>query len=86
MPCSVCNIKCFTEGAYLKPLEGSSWIGYDTMFYNFFLCNWKTLVVLLIYLLVILLTLYILYKLNFISKNYSSPIEIYYFCKSTLVT
>jgi mannosyltransferase OCH1-like enzyme len=85
MPCSVCNIKCSTEGSYLKPLDGSSWIGYDTMFYNFFLCNWKTLIVLLIYLLLILFTLYILYKLNFIGKNYSSPTEIYNLFKSSIV-
>lgn len=66
MPCSICNLKCSTKGAFLKPLEGSSWIGYDTMFYNFFLCNWKKLVFLLICILLTLLILWILSKLKII--------------------
>ena len=56
MRCSACNIgKCDTRGAYLKPLEGSSWITYDTKIYNFFLCNWKRLCILLVCLVIILL-------------------------------
>jgi len=45
LPCSVCNITCRTEGAYLRQLEGSSWITYDTKFYNFFMCNYKQLLI-----------------------------------------
>ncbi len=42
MPCSVCDISyCKSDIAYILPLEGSSWISYDTMFYNFWLCHWK---------------------------------------------
>lgn len=56
MPCSACNItKCKAKGAYLKPLEGSSWITYDTKFYNFFLCNWKKVTALIIALFILLL-------------------------------
>lgn len=56
MPCSACNISnCKAEGAYLKPLEGSSWITYDTKFYNFFLCNWKKVMCLVIILLILML-------------------------------
>jgi mannosyltransferase OCH1-like enzyme len=62
MPCSVCNINCSTCDAYLKPLEGSSWISYDTMFLNFWLCNWKKVVSFLVLLLLILLIAYILRK------------------------
>lgn len=45
LPCSVCNIFCRADNAYLKQLEGSSWITYDTKVYNFFMCNWKPLLV-----------------------------------------
>ena len=47
LPCSVCEIgdikKC--EGAYTRPLEGSSWISWDTKVYLFFLCNYPTIIV-----------------------------------------
>lgn len=45
LPCSICNITCRTEGSYLRQLEGSSWITYDTKFYNFFMCNYKQLLI-----------------------------------------
>lgn len=58
LPCSICNIKCRTKGAYLRQLEGSSWITYDTKFYNFFLCNYKQLLIAIgLILLVILIAL-----------------------------
>lgn len=61
MPCNVCNIgKCDTSEAYLKPLEGSSWISYDTKFYNFFLCKWKQFVVFVIFLLLLLLLVWLI--------------------------
>lgn len=60
MPCSVCNIQCATCDSYLKPLEGSSWISYDTMFYNFWLCNWKTVIAFLICILILVLLFYVL--------------------------
>nr|QBK91542.1 MAG: glycosyltransferase [Pithovirus LCPAC302] len=48
MPCSTCKIlTCDSSGSYLKPLEGSSWISYDTKVYNFFMCQWKKLLILL---------------------------------------
>lgn len=45
LPCSICNIHCRSKGSYLKQLEGSSWITYDTKIYNFFMCNWKPLLI-----------------------------------------
>jgi mannosyltransferase OCH1-like enzyme len=56
MPCSICNIgSCDTSESYLKPLEGSSWISYDTKFYNFFLCKWKRVIVFVVFLLILIL-------------------------------
>lgn len=58
MPCSICNLDCSTCEAYLKPLEGSSWISYDTKFLNFWLCHWKKVIVFLILLILIVLIIY----------------------------
>lgn len=62
LPCSICNIgnKDINKGAALKQLEGSSWVTYDTKFYNFFLCNWKHLIVAVVLLLLILILFLIL--------------------------
>ena len=58
LPCSVCNITCRTEGSYFRQLEGSSWITYDTKCYNFFMCNYKQLLIAIgLILLVILIAL-----------------------------
>jgi len=59
LPCSVCNINCSAKGAYLKQLEGSSWIAYDTKIYNFFMCKWKTILCALVIILLILIVLVI---------------------------
>lgn len=55
LPCNICNIFCNPEGAYMKQLEGSSWISYDTKFYNFFMCKWKQVIVFVIFLLILIL-------------------------------
>lgn len=60
LPCSVCNIKCYSKGAYLKQLEGSSWVTYDTKFYNFFMCNYKQLLIAIALILFIILIALIL--------------------------
>ena len=58
LPCSICNISCRSKYAYLKQLEGSSWITYDTKVYNFFMCNYKQLLIAIgLILLVILIAL-----------------------------
>jgi len=41
MPCNVCDSVCNKPDAYIHPLPGSSWIAWDTQFYNFWLCHWK---------------------------------------------
>jgi len=55
LPCSICNIFCNSEGAYMKQLEGSSWIAYDTKVYNFFMCKWKQVIIFVIFLLILIL-------------------------------
>lgn len=58
MPCSICNLDCSTCESYLRPLEGSSWISYDTKFLNFWLCHWKKVIVCFIILLIFGLIFY----------------------------
>lgn len=49
MPCSACNIKCdISDDCYLQPLEGGSWNGIDSKFYNTCMCNWKPLAIIII--------------------------------------
>ena len=56
IPCSICNIgKCKSKGAYLKQLEGSSWVSYDTKFYNFFLCQYRQIITFVVFLLILIL-------------------------------
>ena len=59
MPCSICNLKCNTKNSYLKPLEGSSWIAYDTRVYNFFMCKWRIVVGIILVLLLLLLLFWV---------------------------
>ena len=57
MPCSTCEIKpCTKPGAYTKALEGSSWCGWDSLFYNGCICHWGK--ILLFVLILILLIVY----------------------------
>lgn len=62
MPCSVCNLECSTCESFLRPLAGSSWASWDTTFLNFWLCNWTTVVLFLICLLILLFIAWIVYK------------------------
>ena len=60
MPCSMCEPKpCTKEGAYTIALEGSSWCGWDSLFYNACICNWKF--VMFILLLIILVIVWYFY-------------------------
>ena len=69
MPCSVCNLNCSTCESFLRPLEGSSWINYDTMFYNFWLCHWKKIVSFLVCLLILIFIAWIIYKTEISNFN-----------------
>ena len=58
MPCSSCEPKpCTKPGAYTIALEGSSWCGWDSLFFNACVCNWK-LFLILIFLIILLLLLW----------------------------
>nr|QBK91054.1 MAG: glycosyltransferase [Pithovirus LCPAC202] len=62
MPCSVCNIEyCKIGNAYLKPLVGSSWISHDTRVMNYFLCNWREVIIAVI-IIFILLVIYVIIR------------------------
>lgn len=41
VPCSICEVKnCkYDKRYYLRGIKGQSWIGYDTVLYNFLYCN-----------------------------------------------
>ena len=60
MPCSVCDDVCMQPDAYVRPLPGQSWCAFDSLLYNFVLCNWKFLLVIII-LLILLLIVYLIY-------------------------
>jgi hypothetical protein len=77
MPCSICNINCSTCESYLRPLEGSSWIGWDTIFYNFWLCHWKKVIIILILFLLLLLITWILKKLSLTDDQLWPPIRMF---------
>lgn len=65
LPCSVCDEFCQeSKKAYIKPLQGQSWIGMDTSIYNFFMCNWKTVAVIffIIFLTLLILVIYFIFK------------------------
>jgi mannosyltransferase OCH1-like enzyme len=55
LPCSVCNVKCkYEPDCYLKPLNGCSWISYDTKFLNTCMCNWREIVVAIFLILLVI--------------------------------
>ena len=78
MPCSICNLNCSTCESFLKPLEGSSWTTFDTTFYNFFLCNYWTVLYFIICLLLLLLIVWIVYKTG-LSNVYIYPSDLFNF-------
>lgn len=64
MPCSVCDSICQVQDAYIKPLEGSSWVSFDSIIYNFLLCNWKKIVLTIVVLIVVVLLYLGMKRLN----------------------
>lgn len=64
MPCSVCDIsRCDISQAYVRPLEGQSWNGMDSLVLNYFMCNWKK-ILLFILIIIIILIIIVLYLRN----------------------
>lgn len=62
MPCSTCEEQCFVDESYIKPLKGQSWNGWDSAFFNFWLCNWRYVVVIVVILLLVLILSLAIYK------------------------
>ncbi len=53
--CDVCSEKpCYEKEGYVKVLEGSSWLEWDSKLYIFFYCNWKMVIFIFIILMCIL--------------------------------
>lgn len=46
--CTTCNLNKCQGGIYFNHVEGKSWNSWDSSFYNLVLCNYKTLLLLLI--------------------------------------
>lgn len=67
IPCSICNINCTPPpDAYLKPLEGGSWNGIDSKFYNTCLCNSDILITFLIILILIIFLYLLVYYIGWL--------------------
>ena len=66
MPCSVCTTVCESEDAYLIPLDGRSWCGYDSLTYNFVLCNWRAVLLGIAIILIAILFYWLLRKKQYI--------------------
>lgn len=62
--CSVCNPYCSEDGSYVRGLEGGSWITFDTIFFNSWICSWNTWIVGII-MLIFLICLLIFYWRSF---------------------
>ena len=60
-PCSVCDLGCTLGDTYLRQLEGSSWTSFDTMTYEYFMCNWKS-VSIFITVLIVFIIIWIILK------------------------
>lgn len=66
LPCNACNIEmCNIEDAYTKNLVGQSWCSIDSKIFNFFLCNWRKLIIISVSFLIAFILFIILrrYKL-----------------------
>ena len=79
MPCNICHINCSTCESYLRPLEGSSWTGWDTTFFKFWFCYWKYVVAFLVCIILLLIISFIIYKLNLSNDTLWPPTNMFKF-------
>jgi len=63
--CTVCNEDTCQGGIYFSHIVGQSWNSWDSLFYNFCLCNYKKIIV---GLLVLIMAYYIFFKRNKLFK------------------
>jgi mannosyltransferase OCH1-like enzyme len=60
-PCSVCDPKpCEKAGGYMKTLEGSSWCGWDSEFYTYCKCRWRSIMILIMIILIVVWIIFLL--------------------------
>jgi mannosyltransferase OCH1-like enzyme len=62
--CTVCNENTCQGGTYFSHIKGQSWNSWDSLFYNFLLCNYKKI----IFVTFLLVILYIFFKRNKVFK------------------
>ena len=60
LDCNICEINSVNGGPvkpemWLRPLKGGSWNGYDTKFFNWWLCNWWSVLFFIVLIVVIIL-------------------------------
>ena len=63
--CTLCNESTCKGGIYFSHTIGQSWNSWDSLFYNFLICNYKKIIV---GLLVLIMAYYIFFKRNKVFK------------------
>lgn len=71
MPCSTCDIKCDVSNAWIQPLEGGSWNGWDSLVANTCMCNWKAITVIIAVVIVALVVIFLMWYYGYWDKNKS---------------
>ena len=64
MPCSVCDDICIVPDAYVRPLMGRSWCSLDSKIFNFFLCEWRHILSVILILVIIVILFFIWRRLT----------------------
>ena len=60
--CNVCNENICKGGEYFMHIPGNSWNAFDSIIYNFFLCNYKKIMLIILIVLIILIIYFLLHK------------------------
>lgn len=59
LPCSICDISCNISNSFIKPLQGASWVGFDTLIYNFIMCKYKAIITVIVLVFILLIAIII---------------------------
>jgi mannosyltransferase OCH1-like enzyme len=57
-PCTVCEMPCTKEGAYVRQLCGGSWYAWDTVIYNFVFCRIRYILLAIVVIIIIAIIVY----------------------------
>ena len=55
--CNVCNLNTCNGGIYFKDIKGDSWHEFDSKFYNFIMCNYKKIFIIIFTIILIIFTI-----------------------------